>query len=129
MVPAVTVPPSRTPLRVVAAVLGAVAAVRLVGTVVFTFFTAPEDGGVATSGDRVFAVWSGTMSAALLVVAVLLFRDSRPRVPLAVSALLVADLVFTVAKAWTYREPESVLFGVVDLVLLGAVLLVAPRRR
>lgn len=52
-----------------AVVLAGTATLRLAGTVVFTFFTAPEDGGVATSADRAFAAWSGGMALALLVTA------------------------------------------------------------
>ena len=122
-----TTRPARSRLLVAAAVvLGAVGLLRLVATIVFSFMTEPEDGGVATGQDWVYAGWSAVMALSLLAAAVGLRTGARRAVAVA-AGVLAADLVFTVVKALVYEEPEAVVFGVVDLGIL--VLLALVRRR
>lgn len=125
--PDLSVRPARTGLRSAAvAVLAAVGLLRLVATLVFTFATAPEDGGVGTGQDWVYAGWSALMALALLGGAAALATGAR-RAWTTALVVLAADLVFTAVKGAVYDEPEALVFGVVDLVVLG--LLAVDRRR
>ena len=124
--------PARTPAAVPVPVLwaarvllGLLGVALLAGAAYFTFFAAPEDGGVAGPIDWVVAVWAMVTAVGLLVAAVQLGNGTRRTLGIA-RAFLVSHLVFGLVKVVFYAEPESASFIVVDLLLLG---LLAIRRR
>ena len=107
----------------VRALLAVYGLVTLAATAYFTFFAAPEDGGVSTVGDGFVALWSAVIGIALLVAAVRL-GDLGNRTPLRLAqGAVVAHLVFGLVKYFGYGEREAVGFFVFDLALLGLLLL------
>jgi peptidoglycan/LPS O-acetylase OafA/YrhL len=115
--------PGATALRwTVRVVLAAYALMGLAATAYFTFFAAPEDGGVATFGDGLVALWNVVIGICMLVAAVRLgnVRTSQP-LRLAQGAV-VAHIVFGLVKYFGYGEREAVGFFVFDLALLALLL-------
>lgn len=117
-------PAGATALRwAVRVVLAAYGLVTLAATAYFSFFASPEDGGVATAGDVLVALWSAAIAVCLLVAALRL-GDLSTTWPLRLAgAAVVAHLVFGLVKYFGYEEREAVGFFVFDLALLGLLLL------
>jgi peptidoglycan/LPS O-acetylase OafA/YrhL len=104
-------------------VLAAYGLVTLAATAWFTFFAAPEDGGVTTAGDALVAVWSVAIGVCLLAAAVRL-RDAGASSALRLAqGAVVAHLAFGLVKYFGYEEREAVGFFAFDLALLGLLLL------
>ena len=122
--PATRRDPLITGIRVL---LGLFGAVKLYGTIYFTFIaTVAEGGDPQNAFDWFVATWSFTLATALIVAAVRLGNGDR-RTALVTSALLLVEIAFSVVKLFVYDEPEALGFMAVDLVLLG--LLALARRR
>lgn len=108
--------------------LGLFGALKLYGTLYFTFFaTAAEGGDPQGLGDWAVAAWSAALAVAFLVAAVRLGRDRRV-IP-ALAGVLLLDLVFSTVKLTVYDEPEAVAFMAVDLLILGLLVLTGRRNR
>jgi hypothetical protein len=123
--PATRRDPLVTGIRVL---LGLFGAVKLGGTLYFTFLaTAAEGGDPQTAFDWFVGSWSFVLATALIVAAVRLGNGDR-RTALVTSGLLLVEIVFSFVKLFVYDEPESLGFMAVDLVLL-ALLAVVLRRR
>ena len=106
--------------------LGLFGALKLYGTVYFTFFATAEQGGDPQGpGDWAVVVWSAALAAAFIVAAVRLGRDRR--VPPVLAGVVLLDLVFSAVKLTVYDEPEAVAFMAVDLVILGLLALIRRR--
>lgn len=95
-------------------------------TVYFSFYAAPEDGGVVGAWDWLVAAWSMTTSLGYLYVAVKLGDRTLRTVRLG-QAFVLAHVVFGLVKLFGYDESESVFFFAQDALLL-ALLTVAGRR-
>lgn len=103
---------------IVARILFALAGlVTLAGGIFFTFFAAPEQGGVSTAADWGVAVWSLVMSIGYVAAAVLLRPERRGIFWFAVG-LVVLHLVFGLVKLIGYQEYESMPFFLVDAAIL-----------
>lgn len=98
--------------------LGVLGLAGLAGAIYFTFFASPEDGGVTTGFDWFVAVWKIAVSVGFVAVAVAPRVSRALRVKLA-TWLLLADVVFGLVKVFGYDERESLVFLVVDAVLLA----------
>jgi hypothetical protein len=122
--PATRRDPLITGIRVL---LGLFGAVKLYGTLYFTFVaTVAEGGDPQNAFDWFVATWSFTLATALVVAAFRLGNGDR-RTALVTSVLLLVEIVFSIVKLFVYDEPEALGFMAVDLVLLG--LLALARRR
>jgi hypothetical protein len=107
--------------------LGLFGAVKLYGTVYFTFFATAEQGGDPQGVvDWLVAVWSFTLAISLIAAAVLL-RNPNRRIAGVTAGLLAVEIVFSLVKFFGYDEPEAVGFMAVDLVVLGLLGLSARR--
>jgi hypothetical protein len=107
--------------------LGLFGAVKLYGTVYFTFVaTAAQGGDPQNAFDWFVATWSFTLASALIVAAVRLGNGDR-RTAAVTAGLLLVEIAFSIVKFFVYDEPEALGFMAVDLVLLG--LLALARRR
>jgi hypothetical protein len=128
-----TAPPASvgaTALRwAVRVVLAAYGLVTLAATAYFSFFASAEDGGVATPGDVLVALWNAAIAVCLLVAALQLSALSTSRPLRLAGSAVVAHLVFGLVKYFGYQEREAVGFFVFDLALLGLLLLLGRVRR
>lgn len=96
-----------------------VGASLLAGAVYFTFFAAPEDGGVASAFDGFVAVWALTVAVGLLVVAALP-RGAVPSWAALATGVVLAHLVWGLIKLVAYDElPQSLTSLAVDAVILA----------
>lgn len=94
----------------------------------FTFFAAPEDGGVVSVVDWAVAVWAMVVFVGYVVVAVRL-GPSRPGVHCAAVGLVLSHLAFGAVKLIGYGEAEAWMFGAFDVAALALLLLARPRHR
>jgi len=102
--------------------LAAYGLVTLAATAWFTFFASDEDGGVATAGDALVALWNAGIGVCLLVAAVRL-ADLRTSGPLRLAqGAVVAHVLFGMVKYFGYEE-DAWGFLVFDLALLGLLVL------
>lgn len=87
------------------------------GSVYFSFFASPADGGVVTAFDWFLAAWALLGSLGSVVVAVLLGRGSTIYVQVAVW-LVLAHVLFGAIKLFGYQESEALAFFAVDATIL-----------
>ncbi|WP_157530293.1 hypothetical protein [Microtetraspora niveoalba] len=74
----------------------------LAATSYFTFFAAPEDGGVTTANDWMLAAWSYAVGIGYLWVAVRI--GVNPGLRTAAFVFVIAQMVFSVIKIVWYDE-------------------------
>jgi hypothetical protein len=110
--------------------LGLLGALGLAAAAYFTFFAAPEDGGVVSAGDWLVAAWAIAMAVGYLVVSFAM-RPGRPRVHRAAIALVLSHLAFGAVKVFGYGETETegFTFYALDLVVLALLLLLRTPAR
>jgi len=87
------------------------------GSIYFSFFATPAQGGVVTAFDWFIAAWAFLTALGSVVVAVLLGRGSSLYVHAAVW-LVLAHIVFGAIKLFGYQESEALGFFAVDAVIL-----------
>lgn len=105
--------------------LGLLGASIVSASIYFTFWAAPEDGGVSAPVDWVVAAWALAMGLGLVAVAVRLGAPGTMRIAV---GLVLAHIAFGLVKLVGYGETESVGIFAVDLLIL-AVLAAASRSR
>lgn len=109
--------------------LGLFGAVKLYGTVYFTFFaTAAQGGDPQGIFDWSVATWSALLAVSLIVAAVRL-RAGGGRVAAVTAGLLVVEVAFSTVKLVVYDESAALGFMAVDAVLFGLLALAARRSR
>lgn len=96
----------------------------LAATSYFTFFAAPEDGGVTTLIDWALAAWSYMVGIGYLWVAVRV--GANPGLRTAAFVFVIAQMVFSLIKIVWYDEMVLPVLAV-DALLLG--LLALGKRR
>lgn len=102
--------------RVAMALIGAQ---LLPAVVYFTFFAAPEDGGVVTAFDWFVAIWAMAAGVALLATALLPFPSRARRLHVA-WWVMGTHLVWALVKLVAYDEmPVSAIVVLVDVVILA----------
>ncbi len=87
------------------------------GSVYFSFFATPAQGGVVTAFDWFLAAWAFLGAVGSVAVAVLLGRGRSLYVQAAVW-LVLAHVVFGAIKLFGYQESEALGFFAVDAVIL-----------
>lgn len=106
-------------LTVARVAMGLIGAQLLPGAVYFTFFAAPEDGGVVTAFDWFVAIWAMAAAAALLATALLPFPSRARRLHVA-WWVMGTHLVWALVKLLAYDEmPVSAIVVLVDVVILA----------
>lgn len=106
-------------LAVARVVMGLLGAQLLPGAIYFTFFAAPEDGGVVTAFDWFVAIWAMTVAVALMATALLPFPSRSRRLQVA-WWVVGAHLVWALVKLVAYDEmPVSAIVVLVDVAILG----------
>jgi hypothetical protein len=99
--------------------LGLLGAQLLPAAVYFTYFAAPEDGGVVTAFDWFVAVWAIAVAVALLATALLPFPSRARRLQVA-WWVMGAHFVWALVKLVAYDEmPVSAIMVIVDVVIFG----------
>jgi hypothetical protein len=124
---AVSQSPARASVALWAAriLLGLLGVSIVFGSIYFSFFALPEDGGVSGPVDWVVAAWALAVGLGMVAVAVRLGAPGTMRIAV---GLVLAHVAFGLVKLVGYGETEALgLFGV-DLVIL-AVLAAASRPR
>ncbi|WP_182907111.1 hypothetical protein [Microbispora sp. H13382] len=129
MSPETTTPPRPSQASVIAWWAGRVLLLLLglfglAATSYFTFFAAPEDGGVTTPIDWALAAWSYTVGVGYLWVAVRI--GANPGLRTAAFVFVIAQMVFSVIKIVWYDEMVLPVIAV-DALLLA--LLALGKRR
>ena len=126
-------PTTRPPAALIAArvLFGAFGALKLAGTVYFSFIASAAEGGDPHGvGDWLVVAWSFTLALSFLALAARLGTGDRRLVRVA-TGLLVADLAFSTVKLTVYDEQTAVGFMAVTALLLALLGLAvrADRRR
>lgn len=99
--------------------LGLLGAQLLPAAVFFTFFAAPEDGGVVTAFDWFVAIWAMAVAVALLATALLPFPSRVRRLQVA-WWVMGAHFVWGLVKLVAYDEmPVSAVMVLIDVVVFG----------
>lgn len=106
-------------LTVARVAMALVGAQLIPGAVYFTFFAAPEDGGVVTAFDWFVAIWAMAAAVALLATALLPFPSRTRRLHVA-WWVMGTHLVWALVKLVAYDEmPVSAIVLLIDLVILA----------